>query len=176
MPSQHDYAGTGLTIQYAMLDQAKRFPDKNTRPKFLLWGGLRINTAGSISVPREGVVRGEFLSRKTDVEQGFDIKVEGWIQLAGGERVSLLRTWNDPRYVPTVAYPFYAKDGLLWVWNVYKMKYGGGQIVEEKWTGNAGFWVEKINEMERIYHCSPGMADPPNFDSLIFKIIVRDEP
>ena len=55
---------------------------------------------------------------------------------------------------------------------VYKMKYSGGQVVEEKWTENAGMWVEQISPNERIYHCSDGMAHPPDFESLVFKITI----
>jgi hypothetical protein len=165
-----DYSKSGLTIQYAMLDQYKRFPDKKDRPDFLLWGGFHVHTADGIPVPKTGHVRGEFLSWKGDVEQGFDIDIKGWVELGDGKRVRRLRTWNDPRLPSTVAYPFHSKDGFIWVWNVYKMKYPGGQVVEERWTENAGMWVEEVSPTERIYHCSHGRASPPDFESLVFKI------
>lgn len=168
-----DYADSGLTIQYAMLDHFKRFPDRIQRPDYVLWGGLQVKTGDFLAVPAQGIVRGEFLSSKGDVEQGFDLKLDGCIRLANGEEVSLLRTWNDPRYDPVVEYPFHSKDGRLWVWNVYKARYSGGQIVEEKWTENAGLWVEKVSELERIYHCSQGFVYPPDFESLVFKITIR---
>ena len=167
-----DYAESGLTIQYAMLDHFKRFPDKTQRPDYILWDGLQVKTADSLTVPPEAVVRGECLSSKGDVEQGFDLKLDGWLRLEKGEEVSLLRTWNDPRYVPFVEYSFRSNDGRLWVWNVYKAKYPGGQVVEEKWTGNAGMLVEVISPTDRIYHCSHGMAHPPDFESLVFKISI----
>ena len=53
------------------------------------------------------------ISSKGDVEQGFDIDIDGWLQLKGGERVERLRTWNDPRYAPVVEYPFWSKNGSL---------------------------------------------------------------
>lgn len=159
-----------------MLDQAKQFPDKRQRPPYILWNGLNVTTADSITVPAMGIVRGEFLNSKTGIEQGFDLKIDGWIELQGGEKVSLLRTWNDPKYESFVEYPFHSRDGRLRLWNVYKMRYPGGQIVEEKWTGNAGFWVEATADLERVYHCSHGMADSPDFESLVFKISVKSEP
>jgi len=171
--NQTDYADTGMTIQRAMLHHCKRFADKATRPPFILWGGLHVKTGDSISVCTEGVVRGEFLTSKGDVEQGFDIDIQGWIQLTGGTKVTRLRTWNDPRYQSVVEYPYHSRDGHIWIWNVYRMRYPGGKIVEEKWTGNAGFWVEKVSEVERIYHCSHGMAKPPDFESLVFKVTMR---
>jgi hypothetical protein len=168
-----DYADSGLTIQYAMLDHFKRFPDKSQRPDYVLWAGHQVKTGDALAVPRQGFVRCEFLSSKGDAEQGFDLKLDGWLRLEKGEQVSLLRTWNDARYERFVEYPFQSNDGLLWVWNVYKMKYPGGQVVEEKWTENAGMWVEEISPAERIYHCSHGMAHPPDFESLVVKITIR---
>lgn len=175
MTSLHvrDYADSGMTIQEAMNDHATRFRDKKNRPRFLLWNGLRIWTSDSIPVPQRGVVQAEFLSAKRDIEQGFDIKVDGWIELAGGERVNHLRTWNDEKFEDVVEYPFFSGDGRLWVWNVYKMRYPGGQTVEEKWTENAGFWVEHVSKEVRIYHCSHGMAAPPDFESLVFRVSIR---
>jgi hypothetical protein len=167
-----DYADSGLTIQYAMLDHFKRFPDKGERPDHILWNGRQVKTADALAVAAHGVVRGEFLSSKGDVEQGFDLKLDGWLCLEEGEKVSLLRTWNDLRYESLVEYPFQSNDGRIWVWNVYKMKYPGGQVVEEKWTENAGMWVEDSSPNERIYHCSHGMAHPPDFESLVFKITI----
>lgn len=156
-----------------MIDHATRFPDRESRPKYLLWNGQRIWTSDVWTTTEKGVVRAEFLSCKTDVEQGFDIKVDGWLELAQGMRVPVLRTWKDERLEDAVEYPFFARDKRLRVWNVYKMTYPGGQIVEEKWTENAGFWVEQIGENERIYHCNHGMASPPDFESLVFKASVQ---
>jgi hypothetical protein len=169
----NDYGDSGLTIQAAMVDHARRFPDKRSRPRCILWNGRCVVTGDVFEVPREGVVRGEFVSSKTGVEQGFDLKVNGWIELAAGERVPLLRTWHDPRYEPSVAYRFHAADGLLRVWNVYKMRYPSGESVEERWTENAGIWVEQQGAADRIYHCSHGMAHPPDFESLIFRISIQ---
>jgi len=109
------------------------------------------------------------------IEQGFDIEIDnGWLRLMNGEQISHLRTWKDECYEDTVEYPFFSADRRLWVWNVYKMIYPGGQVIEEKWTENAGFWVEELAEFERIYHCSHGMAYPPDFESLVFKIAIHD--
>jgi hypothetical protein len=169
-----DYAGSGLTIREAFLDHVERFPDKAHRPDYILWNGLRVKTAEAMAVPSRGTVRGEFLSQRGDVEQGFDLKVDGWIELSGGERVHTLRTWNDPAYETTVEYAFQSKDRRLWMWNVYKVQ-RGDEVIDEKWTENAGMWVEEVSSTERIYHCSHGMAHPPNFESLVFKITVKTQ-
>jgi hypothetical protein len=165
-----DYGDSGLTIQYAMLDFVKRFPDKATTPPYILWNGLHVQTSDVFAIPHKGILRAEFLSAKGSIQQGFDLDLNGWLRLEAGEKVRLLRTWKDDLYEDVVEYPFFTRDGLLWVWNVYKMEYPGGQVVEEKWTENAGFWVEILSKFERIYHCSHGMATPPDFDSLVFKV------
>ncbi|MDB6033141.1 MAG: hypothetical protein JWM16_3479, partial [Verrucomicrobiales bacterium] len=118
MPNNKDYAQSGLDLQYAMIDHARRFPDTKSRPDYILWGGLKITTGDCIAVPRSGIVQGELISCHGDVEQGFDIDVKGWIQLQDGTRVKRLRTWNDPRLEPKVEYPYFSEDGSLWVWNV----------------------------------------------------------
>jgi hypothetical protein len=52
------------------------------------------------------------------------------------------------------------------------MRHTRGQVVDEKWTGNSGMWVEEVSSNERIYHCSHGMAPKPDFDSLVFKVTI----
>lgn len=170
-----DYAKSSLTIQSALIDQFKRFPDKKTRPQCILWEGLRIKTADSIPALKAGRIRGEILRSKGEIEQGFDIDIKGWLQLIDGKKVKRLRTWNESLLAPDVEYPFCSKDGLIWVWNVYKMRYPGAQVVEEKWTSNAGMWVEEESQTERIYHCSSGAASSPDFECLVFKISVLPE-
>ena len=167
-----DYAQSGLTIEVAMKDHFRRFPNKLTRPPHILWGCLTVKTADSIPVERSGVMRAEFLYARTDIEQGFDLRVEGWFRLTGGEQLTLIRTWTDPNLEPWVEYPFFSSDGQLSTWNVYKARYHGGQVVEEKWTGNAGFWVEQLSVTDRIYHCSPGGLDRPDFESLVYRVTV----
>ena len=153
---QRDYANSGLTIRTAMNDHVKTYPDKLKRPEFILWGGLLVKTSDVFAVSERGVVRAEFLRCKGDVEQGFDVKLDdGWIELQDGEHISLLRTWKDDKYEDSVEYPFFSGDGRLWVWNVYKMKYRGGQVVEEKWTENAGFWIERISQNEQNLPLQP---------------------
>jgi hypothetical protein len=166
-----DYAESGLTVQAAMLDHYRRFPDEKIRPDFIFLNGAKVKTADRFPVPRDGKVEIELISAKGEVEQGLDIKVSGWIQLLD-RRVKILRTWNDANLEPIVSYPFHSKDSLLWVWNVYKVKQPGGILAEEKWTGNAGICVQAVSERERVYHCSPGTAESPDFESLIFRLRV----
>lgn len=170
-----DYLDSGLTIQDAMLDHFKRFPDKRQRPGHILWGELEVRTSDCLTVPAHGVVQGEILSSKGDVRQGFDLKIDGWLWLANRDKVSLLRTWDDPQYDPVVEYPYHSKDGKLWIWNVFIRSLPNGQQVEEKWTENAGMWVDEVSKNKRIYHCSHGLLYPPDFESLVFKIEIRNE-
>lgn len=170
MPEPRDYADSGLDIQSAMVDHVRTFPDKSERPDHILWDGVEVKTSDAVRVPETGVVRATFLSATADVEQGFDLKVDGWLELAGGERVPLLRTWKDERYEDTVSYPFLARDGLLRFWNVFKREWPNGTASEEKWTGNAGFWIEQPSDGVRIYHCSHGVSASPDFESLLVRL------
>src|SRR5260370_37188383 len=134
-----DYGATGLTLAQAMLDLVKRFPDKGARPDHILWNGLSVKTADCFSAPERGIVRIDILSRKNDLEQGDDIKVEdGALRLRGGEETSLLRTWADDRYEDSVEYPYYSKSRRLWGCNVYNVKFPRGASREDRWTGRAG--------------------------------------
>ncbi|MBE7462589.1 MAG: hypothetical protein HS116_03745 [Planctomycetes bacterium] len=166
-----DYAKSGLDIQAAMVDLARQFPNKERRPKYLLWNGIKVKTSDQIRVPQEGVVTATFISANPKVTQGFDLKaVDGWLGLKAGEKIPILRTWFDERYEDKVSYPFFSSEGSLKFWNVYKRNWPNGSVGEEKWTGNAGFWVEELGKWRRIYHCSHGLAPSPDFESLVIKI------
>ncbi len=171
--NEPDYAISGLTIREAMVAHAKRNPDKKSRPDTIRWGHHFVKKFDWIPVPSQGIVRLEFLSASIDVRQGVDLRIDGWIELAGGEHIPHLRTWLDQRFEDVVEYPFFTKDGYLRTWNVYEMTYPGGQKIEEKWTENAGFWVEATGENERVYHCSHGMASPADFNALVYKLTMK---
>src|SRR3989442_15285720 len=88
-----DYGATGLTLAQAMLELVKRFADKGARPDHILWNGLSVKTADCFSAPERGIVKIDILSRKNDLEQGVDIKVEdGALRLRGAKK--------SPRYGP----------------------------------------------------------------------------
>jgi hypothetical protein len=162
-----DYGSSGFTLAQAFLDQAKRF-SKNKRPDHVLWNGKHIKTADVWVIPRSFVIRGFFIS-KPDKNQGFDIDVDdGGLILQDGEELQTLRTWYDPKYESKIKYQGSSLAERLWIWNVYRTS----AKIEEKWSGNAGFWVEKATELDRTYHCSPGTEDRPDFESLVFRIVV----
>jgi hypothetical protein len=168
-----DYAESGLTVQQAMVAHALQHPNKERRPVTIRWGDRIVRTSDRICVPREGIVRVEFLSPTRAIRQGVDLELNGWIELSVKEHVSILRTWQDDRFEDVVEYPYLSQDGLMWTWNVYEMVYPGGQKVVEKWTENACFWVEDHGDIERVYHCSNGMATPPDYNSLIYKVTIK---
>ncbi len=138
-----------------------------------MWGTHRVQTSDALQVPTAGIVSIEFLTPERDIRQGIDLKLDGWIELPNRDRVPLLRTWLDPRFEDRLEYPYFSREGILRTWNVYEMVYSGGQKVEEKWTGNAGFWVEVKSDCERVYHCSHGAAGIPDFEAMAYRLTVK---
>ena len=63
-----DYGKGGYSIQAAILDHARQYPDKASRPRSIRWNGLNVATADFVTVPREGRVRAESLSVKASIE------------------------------------------------------------------------------------------------------------
>lgn len=167
-----DYSTTGLTIQEAMVVDYKKYPSKNKLPRSIRWGTHRIQTADAWNVLKEGRIRLEFLSCSRHVRQGVDIKLDGGIWLSDGTCIPVLRTWIDPKFEDVVEYSYYAKDSEMRIWNVYKMNYPAGQVIEEGMTRNAGFWIEIVSPSVRIYHCSHGLCFPPDFESMVFKLSI----
>lgn len=173
MNQSRDYSESGLTIQLAMLDHVKQFPDKANRPESIRWGNLFVKTSDSMSVPNSGIVRIEFLKSSLAVRQGVDLKIDnGWISISENDRVSLLRTWHDEEFENVVEYPYFSVNGTIKTWNVYERIYSNSRIEAEKWTENAGFWVEQNENNVRIYHCSRGIVYPPDFESLLYKLTI----
>ena len=168
-----DYAQSGLSLQLANLEHFNRFPDKTSRPDHILWNGIRVKGADRWDVSQRGRVRIELLSAKSGEEHGVDLKIEdGWVELLNGDKIPLLRTWVDPRYDNVVDYPYFTKTGRICVWIVFKRHYKNGRVIEEKWTGNSGFWVEQEGKNQRLYHCSHGMAPTPDFNAFTFRVTV----
>ncbi len=165
-----DYSKTSLDIQSAMLDLATRYPDKNRRPDSIRWGEYEVRTVDLWGVPAKGKITIQFLESNSEARQGIDIKTNGSLILVDGEEISHLRTWHDADLEDTVEYQYNCPDGQLLVWNVFERTWPNGEKMEEKWTGNSGFYIEKLNDCERIYHCSHGLCFPPDFESLVVRV------
>ncbi|WP_226669284.1 hypothetical protein [Microbulbifer aggregans] len=162
-----------MSIQSAMIDMVKSHPDKATRPDHIILNGRKIRTGYWIDVPHKFQIVLNFLS-EPDADQGTDIKVDdGYLELASGEQVPLLRTWHSPEYESTVEYNGYSKTGRLFVCNVYKEE-RAGRIFEEKWTRNAGMIIESSDEGGMIFRCSSGDKTPPDFDSIVFAVKISN--
>ncbi len=172
MLSDVDFASSGLDVQAAMVRAVKSYGKKIDGSCGILWNGRVVLGGDRIPCGKRGLVRLELLHFSEDVEQGVDLKVDGYFELLHGEKVPLLRTWADARYEDVVEYPYFSKSGLIHVWNVFKRRFPNGQTLEDRWTGNAGFWIEELSPTDRIYHCSHGMADAPDFEALRFRVSV----
>ena len=168
-----DYANSGMDIQSAMVDMVKTHPDKGRRPDHILWDGRKVRTMHWVQVPNEFQLTLEFLS-EPNIDQAADIKVEdGYLTLAAGEHVSLLRTWHDPNYESKVQYTGHSRTGRILVYNVSRLA-RAGRMSEEKWTGNAGMLVEQTGPREWLYRCSSAVSSPPDFGDIVFRVIINE--
>jgi hypothetical protein len=170
-PQGYDYAPSGMTIWQAMLDQGKKRAKNARGPVTIRWGDKIVRTADVLQVPQRGMIRMECLRSVPGLRQGFDVKMKGGCMLANGKTVPLLRTWCDERYEPVVEYSYRADDGVIATWNVFETR-RGPELVEEKWTGNAGFWIEELGPLDRIYHCSAGPLESPDFEALVYRMTI----
>jgi hypothetical protein len=172
-PIPTDYATSGLSIQQAMLAEARFRKPTGFSPK-IRWGGKLVQTSDTFAVPVEGRFRLKLVSAVDNWVQGVDVAVSGGIRLADGNELPTLRTWMSPEYEDEVGYSYTSPDGKMTLWNVYQIRRPDGTVDTLKWTGNAGFWVEEGRRGTRVYHCSPGPLDAPNFDALTFQISIGD--
>jgi len=166
-----DYAMSGMSIWKAMLDHGRKRPKAERGPLRIRWGDRVVQTADVFEAPRNGTIWLECIRAVGAVRQGFDVKMNGGCVLGTGEVVPILRTWCDAEYEPVVEYEYRADDGLISTWNVYEVD-RGTEVVPEKWTGNAGFWIEAVTPFDRIYHCSGGSCSTPDFESLVYRVTV----
>jgi hypothetical protein len=160
-----------MSIQKAMLDYLRTHPQMSRLPVSIPWQGKMIKTADAVPVGNRGRFQVRFLSANPAHEQAVDVSVEGAILLPDGSKSSLLRTICDNRLEEIVEYEFTSNDGLLRIWNSYRVQ-RGTKWVWEKMTGNAGFWSEEVGGA-RIYHCSVGPLKEPDFESFVFELRIK---
>ena len=168
-----DYSTGGWLVQTAMLDRAKKCGKQAAKPLSIQWGPKEVQTSDRFAVPSRGVLRIEIVEACTEIPQGLDVRIPGGIHLPDGSVVELLRTWGDPNLESVLEYPFTAKTGELVTWNVYMMARGSLGFVPEKWTGNAGFWVERYSLTDRIYHCSHALCELPDFTKFVYRLTIK---
>ena len=177
--SEIDYQDAGLSLQRAFVNARKgnrNVPRELREPLSILWGGRDVVTGDVFPIPSTGGVVIERLDGHQELKQGVDIGItRGSILVPGFAPQSLLRTWFDESLPDRVRYEYVADDGLLLVSNIYTMQ-RGGDVVIERWTGNAGMCVEEIGPYERIYRCSTGPRPLPTFDDLVFRLTIVPQP
>jgi hypothetical protein len=172
--SDTDYSTTGLSIRRAFVKASEEYDGRlpTTEAAAIRWGQHDIVVGDITRVPERGRLRIELVSKAPTPRQGADVDVSpGGILLPSGKSLPSLRTWFDDEFEDVVEYGYETPRGVLRTHNVYEMR-RGAQVVEERWTGNAAMWVEELGARERVYHCSDGEADPPNFEALVYRVTV----
>jgi hypothetical protein len=172
--SDTDYRLTDLSIRRAFVEATEEYgrPRPATEPAAIRWGDRDIVVGDILQVPERGRFRLQLISKADEPRQGADVDVgPGKITLPRGQAVALLRTWFDEEYEDVVEYEYESPRGLMRTCNVYEMKLGHN-LVEDRWGDFAGMWIEELGPGDRIYHCSQGLSDPPNFNDLVYRLTV----
>jgi hypothetical protein len=169
-----DYALSGKSIQDAMLDHHTRSCSAAKGvPSSIRWGAHRVQTADRVVVPTAGTLQLTFHSGRYSPKQGVDLKCEsGHVVLVDGTCVPHLRSYYEAELADELEYRYVSKPGVLRLWNTYQVE-RAGSLIDEYWTGNAGFVKESTGEMEWTYRCSMRDDPTPTFDALVFSLRVR---
>jgi hypothetical protein len=172
MTQRKDYGSGDITLREAFVEDSRLFPRSSPEDNFVLWQGTKIRTSMRLPVPVTGRVRASIVVSKGVVSNGFDLKADaGLLRSKEGRVFAAVRTWALPEYEDIVEYSYETQTGFLWFWNVYKIQ-RGLDLVEEKWTENAGMWVREIGELGWEFHCSPGTEAKPDFETLVVTVEV----
>jgi hypothetical protein len=135
-----------------------------------MWGGLDVQNADCISVPSKGRFTLTFISGVLSPRQGVSVKADsGSILLEDGTKVRTLRTEYDDIHEDVVRYGYISNGRKINIWNVYEQAVGTGNLWGQ-WSDNAGLVVESLGPSKRLYHCSGGDNERPDFDDLVFSL------
>jgi len=175
--SERDYSSTGLSLRRAFVEARNAYgrehPTPLTEPFSILWDGRDIIAGDILRVPRTGRFRIDFVSCRPTALHGIDIDIpRGSIVFKGGEISPTLRAWYGSWYEPElewVEYPYHAPEGWLRLTNVCERARGDKKVVE-RWTGNAGMFVQRHEAHHHVYHCSHADSSPPNFEDMVFAL------
>ncbi|MEV4659074.1 hypothetical protein [Micromonospora sp. NPDC049301] len=172
-----DYASTGLTISTGLLDVSKRNQRLRRPPVLpltLKWGLLAVTTGDAWGgLPIESTLSLTVLAQGAGVKQGIALMApRGQIRNGADVGSPELILWAGDGRTFTIGCQ--SPHGVLQVCNVYE-EAGPGWSRVERWTENAGLWVEWVSETERLYHCNHASTAPPTFDDLVFSVRVVDD-
>jgi hypothetical protein len=173
-----DYAQTGLSINVSMLDhtrRGRRLGRAVETPPKLSWGGLTVVT-GDIweNADANSVISVEISRWRADIRHGVSISSNERVLRPGGQgdrsgqsEIILWPTEDEQRFEIRCD----SSASQIRVTNAYQV--GGDNWSRiERWTENAGLWVDSISERRRVYHCNYYSSAPPTFVDLVFTMSV----
>ncbi|WP_148134548.1 hypothetical protein [Candidatus Formimonas warabiya] len=137
------------------------------------YNGKNVVMAKKIPVKSGQEVEIEILRFNGDSKQGFEVSIDqrkGYIEV-NGQKLNSPIFWTDtaPRTFSFKCFPK-KTEGIMGIWNVWKnIEYKENT---DAWIGNAGLYVERIDDEKTILHCSNGIGDV-NFDDLVLQIKIK---
>lgn len=113
-----------------------------------------------VEIPlKRGEITVEFLS-ELNGRHGISISSKnGWIRLSDGSTTPRLHIWNEPGLPSSVTHEFESRDGVIRIWNVYRIRHPSGIVTEDYFTGNAGIVVLEQGPSHVRLGCSGGLGD-----------------
>lgn len=135
--------------------------------------GKSVEMSYRISVSKAQEIEIEILYYNGEFQQGFEISLDqrkGHIEV-DGQKLTTPVFWTNtaPRMFSFKCFPK-KTNGIMNVWNVWKNVEYKESI--DAWVGNAGLYVERIDDESMIFHCSNGVGNI-NFEDFVFKIKIK---
>jgi len=126
-----------------------------------------------IPVKKGQEIQVEFIKYDETYQQGFEISIDqkkGFIEVNDQKLISPVFWVNTAPRIFSFKCLTKKDEGIINVWNVW-------QNIEYKdnidaWIGNAGLYVEEIEQNTYIFYCSNGLNEV-NFSDLVFKLTVN---
>ena len=135
--------------------------------------GKIVGMSYKVPVTKAQEIEVEILQFNEYPQQGFEVSIdqrEGYIEV-NGRKLTAPTFWTStaPRMFSFRCFPK-KTEGIMNIWNVWENVEYKENI--DAWVGNAGLYIEKIDDESIVLHCSNGVGDV-NFEDLVLKIKIK---
>jgi hypothetical protein len=137
------------------------------------YDGMRVIQMDTLEIAPRSIVEVRFVGDKYYENNAAVIALKkngkGKIFLSDGSSAKSVATWDDPRLPRFMNYVVETPDGILQVYNKYRLFHSKDWCTEDSFSGNAGMVVESLERNRRVYKCSSSLGDFSPVD-LVFEL------